>query len=124
MAAVLVLSDQTVKHIFSDSSRFYCNPVGPWGIPVDNGALIAVILFVLVSAGYLFPKSSGAPFGIAFALLFAGGISNLLDRILFGCVRDFALVYWFPAFNLADTLLTVGAMMFLFASLQRKTPLE
>jgi len=49
----------------------------------------------------------------AFAFLFAGGVSNLLDRILFGCVRDFTLVSWFPAFNFADVFLTIGSILLL-----------
>lgn len=46
---------------------------------------------------------------MAFALVLVGGLSNLADRIIFGCVRDIFLVSWFPAFNSADVYLTIGA---------------
>ena len=42
-------------------------------------------------------------------------IGNLLDRLFYGHVIDFLLFYWdewyFPAFNLADTAITLGAML-------------
>lgn len=108
-------------------------------MPVDNGILIAMIFAVLVGAGYLFltgflrdfsaslgmTTRRSVSYHIAFALLLAGGVSNLLDRILFGCVRDFSLIPWFPAFNGADVLLTIGVIVFLSAFfLQRKNPRE
>ena len=50
---------------------------------------------------------------IALALILGGAIGNLVDRVLLGKVVDFVLVYYqswfFPAFNLADSAITVGA---------------
>ncbi|WP_407362898.1 signal peptidase II [Pseudomonas luteola] len=52
---------------------------------------------------------------IALALILGGAIGNLYDRIMLGHVIDFVLVHWrehlFPAFNLADSAITVGAIM-------------
>jgi signal peptidase II len=52
---------------------------------------------------------------IALALILGGAIGNLYDRIVLGHVIDFVLVHWkehlFPAFNLADSAITVGAVM-------------
>lgn len=52
---------------------------------------------------------------IALALILGGAIGNLYDRIVLGHVIDFILVHWrehlFPAFNLADSAITVGAIM-------------
>jgi signal peptidase II len=53
---------------------------------------------------------------IALALVLGGALGNLVDRVLFGHVIDFILVHWqnrwyFPAFNLADSAITVGAIM-------------
>ena len=36
------------------------------------------------------------------ALLLAGAVGNLIDRVRFGYVIDFIQVYWWPTFNLAD----------------------
>lgn len=109
IAAVLLLSDQAVKYLFSGSLSAYCNPNGPWGMPVDNGLLIVVMTAVLSGAAYLFRKTKTVVPGIALALIVAGGLSNIIDRIVSGCVRDFSLVAWFPAFNPADVYLTIGA---------------
>ena len=53
---------------------------------------------------------------IALALVLGGALGNLYDRMVLGHVVDFILVHWqdrwrFPAFNLADSAITVGAIM-------------
>lgn len=51
----------------------------------------------------------------ALALVLGGAIGNLIDRVWLGYVVDFIHFHWeqryFPAFNIADTAITVGAMM-------------
>lgn len=48
-------------------------------------------------------------------LILAGALGNVIDRIRIGHVVDFILVHWndalFPAFNVADSAITVGAIM-------------
>lgn len=52
---------------------------------------------------------------IALALILGGAIGNLIDRALYGHVVDFISVHWggkyFPAFNIADSAITLGAIM-------------
>jgi len=53
---------------------------------------------------------------VALALVLGGAIGNLYDRVVLGHVVDFILVHWqnrhyFPAFNVADSAITVGAVM-------------
>lgn len=53
---------------------------------------------------------------IALALVLGGALGNLYDRVALGHVIDFILVHWqnrwyFPAFNIADSAITVGAIM-------------
>ncbi len=52
---------------------------------------------------------------IAIVLILGGAIGNVYDRVVHGYVVDFIHVYWrnwhFPAFNLADTAITLGALM-------------
>lgn len=54
---------------------------------------------------------------LALALVLGGALGNLYDRILRGSVTDFLLVYWrdyqWPAFNVADSAITVGAILLL-----------
>ena len=53
---------------------------------------------------------------IALALILGGAIGNVYDRIVHGHVVDFILVHWqqswfFPAFNIADSAISVGAVL-------------
>jgi signal peptidase II len=53
----------------------------------------------------------------AIALIIAGALGNVIDRVRFGYVVDFIQVHWhaayFPAFNVADSSITVGAALLL-----------
>ncbi len=77
-----------------------------------------VVLFFVVSA-LLNRKSSftSTATRIGLGLILGGAIGNLYDRILTGTVTDFLEVYngtWsFPAFNVADSAITVGAVFLL-----------
>lgn len=62
-------------------------------------------------------------FNLALTLILAGALGNLIDRLLLGHVIDFLLFYWddryFPAFNLADCFITVGAGLLILDELLR-----
>ena len=49
------------------------------------------------------------------SLIIGGAVGNLVDRLRFGHVTDFVQVYWgdwsFPAFNVADSAISVGAVL-------------
>jgi signal peptidase II len=58
---------------------------------------------------------------VAFALIAGGAIGNMVDRLRFGFVIDFLDVYvgsyhW-PAFNIADSAITVGVILFIVKNL-------
>jgi len=56
------------------------------------------------------------------ALILAGAIGNVIDRLRIGHVVDFVLAHWnnayFPAFNVADSAITIGAAFLLFDALR------
>lgn len=58
-------------------------------------------------------QKNNKPLKIAIALILGGAIGNLIDRALTGEVVDFIQVYYstyyFPAFNIADSAITLGA---------------
>jgi signal peptidase II len=61
-----------------------------------------------------------------FALIFGGAIGNLIDRVRFGMVVDFLDFYigrhhW-PAFNIADSAITVGIFIFIYHLVVKKMP--
>lgn len=87
------------------------------------GTLVAV--WVLV---YLYKKIPAGHVVLAsgLALIMGGAIGNLIDRIRFGKVTDFLDFYigqlhW-PAFNVADSAVTVGGVIFIYHLLFRKIP--
>ncbi len=57
---------------------------------------------------------------LALTLVLGGAIGNVIDRIWLGKVIDFLLVYWkdwyYPAFNLADSAITCGAILLIWDS--------
>ena len=58
---------------------------------------------------------------LALALIMGGALGNVIDRIRFGAVVDFiqwhAAGYYWPAFNVADSAISIGAVLLVFASL-------
>lgn len=119
IAGALFCLDQSVKRFFPDSDRYYCNPAGPWGAVMDERVLLFGGVLVLVAFGVLLLRARGWKEVAALAFLFGGGFSNLVDRALYGCVRDFSVISWFPAFNFADMCLSIGAGLLLIVLFPR-----
>ena len=66
--------------------------------------------------------------GLVYALILGGALGNLYDRALNGYVVDFILVhyqgYYFPAFNVADSALFSGIVIWMLLLFFSKEPLE
>jgi len=62
-------------------------------------------------------------FAFALACILGGAIGNVIDRVLYGYVVDFLDFHWrgwhFPAFNLADSAITIGAACLILDELLR-----
>ena len=62
-------------------------------------------------------------FSFALACILGGAIGNVIDRLLHGYVVDFLDFYWrsshFPAFNVADSAITIGAIALILDELLR-----
>jgi len=60
---------------------------------------------------------------LALTLILGGALGNVIDRIAYGHVVDFLLFYWrdwyYPAFNIADICITLGAMLLILDELLR-----
>ena len=66
---------------------------------------------------------------LALALILGGAIGNLIDRALAGYVVDFIVVhyenYYFPAFNIADAAISIGAVLLILDTLIKpKEPIQ
>jgi signal peptidase II len=77
--------------------------------------VVSSVLLALVVA--VMWRSQHLPWGVGvgLALILGGALSNLFDRIRYGRVVDFLDVYYrsyhWPAFNLADSAIDVGAAL-------------
>lgn len=77
----------------------------------------AVILWMLKS------HSGQKLFSFALACILSGAIGNVIDRVLYGYVVDFLDFHWagwhFPAFNIADSAISIGAACLILDELLR-----
>jgi signal peptidase II len=85
-----------------------------------TGISIVATLFIL----YLLKRHTGRRlFCWALALILGGAIGNLIDRIIYGHVIDFldfhVLNWHWPAFNVADSAICIGAILFVVDELRR-----
>jgi signal peptidase II len=91
-----------------------------WHARVLTGVGIAACVFILYLLGR---HGSQRLFSTALALILGGALGNVADRLLHGHVIDFLLFHYrqweFPAFNVADSAITVGAGLLILDELLR-----
>ena len=82
-----------------------------------NGLIILYLIYTLCRTNYFLSQ-----LGLVFII--GGALGNLTDRILLGAVFDFIYFHYqgfaFPAFNLADSFITIGACLFIYDSIFSK----
>lgn len=124
----LVFLDQLSKYLIRLRGGFYiCNEGIAFGIKMPafifwiiGVGLIVIIIspFVKGGLGGIFTKDHNKNFiihnSLFLILITAGALSNLIDRLRFGCVIDFIDLKFWPVFNLADIFITVGAGLLLY----------
>jgi signal peptidase II len=139
-AALLVLADQLVKWLVAASFRpgelrevtgffnlvlvynkgaafsFLANAPG-WQAPV----LVTFALAAAAVISYFLLKNTGKKlFCTGLALVLGGAVGNVIDRLRFGHVVDFldfhAFGWHWPAFNVADSGITIGALLLILES--------
>jgi signal peptidase II len=90
---------------------------------VGDRFLIVLTLAILVLVGYFWTRTETHQvlIRLGLALIVGGALGNLIDRTAYGHVIDFVLLHagdWsFAVFNLADSLITVGAGLILLGEL-------
>ena len=75
--------------------------------------LIVLSIIGIAAILYFFRRQqyNSLPMRIALGFIVGGAIGNLLDRLKDGVVVDFISVGWWPAFNVADSFISVGMVM-------------
>ena len=138
LSVLILVADRVTKDIFEGTLSMYQRiEVIPgyfdWTLAYNTGAAfsfladaagwqrwffaaIAIVVSVVLVVWLKRLKASETWLAVALALVLGGALGNLYDRVVLGHVVDFILVHWqsrwfFPAFNLADTFITIGAIL-------------
>ncbi|MEY3672883.1 MAG: lipoprotein signal peptidase, partial [Pseudomonadota bacterium] len=143
LAAVLIVLDQLTKLYFDASLRYgeriAVLPFFDFTLLYNPGAAFSFLaqadgwqrwfftvlglcasVFILVM---MHKSRSNKRLLLALTLILGGALGNVIDRIAYGHVVDFLLFYWkdwyYPAFNIADTCITLGAILLILDELLR-----
>jgi signal peptidase II len=114
-----------ITHWTNEGAAFslFANSASPqavrWGLICFSSLAALMVLFIMVRLADRFTLTT-----VALALVFAGALGNVHDRIAYGAVVDFIEVhifaYHFPDFNVADSSVVTGACLLLLDSLRPK----
>ena len=93
----------------------------PGGKFVLTALAVAAIVLVIMYLRRTDPEASRLH--VALGLVGGGALGNVIDRLIHGHVVDFLQVHWqqhyFPSFNVADSAITIGAMLLILDELRR-----
>jgi len=117
----LIFIDQLSKYLVRYFDGFYiCNSGISFGIQLPEFLFwifwIGIIFFLI----YLITKKQLLTVHCSLFLVLAGAISNIIDRLYFGCIIDFIDLKIWPVFNLADIFITTGAILIAIKLLQKE----
>lgn len=149
ISGLVVVFDQVSKSIIVNMLSLYSsvpvipglfnlthiqNPGGAFGFLAQQSSILRSIIFLtgsLLAIGLVFYLYKNTPktaswLTTGISLILGGAVGNLIDRARFGKVVDFLDFYlddlhW-PAFNIADSAVSVGIVIFLFHLLFKKMP--
>jgi signal peptidase II len=113
-------------------SLVHCrNPGAAWSLFTDYTEILAVLsaVVLLLLVAWFERLTEGFPErAVALGVVFGGIAGNLVDRVAYGAVVDFLLVYWrnfqWPVFNIADSAISCGVTVFVLSSFFRRPPGE
>ena len=141
LSAAVIVADQATKHLilgaFRPGEELVLAPFVSLVLAFNSGAAFSFLagatgwqrwLFVTIAIGacaimvVLLRRGGSALFCASLALIVGGALGNLYDRVTLGQVVDFMLFHWrqwyYPAFNVADSAITVGAIALVVDSIR------
>jgi signal peptidase II len=132
---VVFIIDQVVKYGFANLGWDVDGPYMSLKLAYNYGVAFSMFAFlehylkyiqlsiVLIAMIYLFMnKTVFKEYYLPIALLFAGGLSNILDRFTYGGVVDY--FYWhygfeFAIFNFADVMIDLGVVIIIYKQIKQ-----
>lgn len=131
-----LIIDQVLKLVFTSKSfvvienffniEYVTNKGAAWSILNNNTFLLTVLTIVVLISSIFYLKNANITNTeeVIYGLILGGILGNLIDRIIFGYVKDFISFnifgYHFPIFNFADIFITVGAGLLLINIIKEK----
>jgi signal peptidase II len=143
LSAVVVAVDQLTKHwmiaTFRPGEDLPLTPFASLVLAFNRGAAFSFLageggwqrwLFAVIAVAacaamlWLLRRGGRALFCVGLALIIGGALGNLYDRLTLGHVVDFLLLHYrgwyYPAFNVADSAITVGAAALIVDSFRER----
>ena len=135
LAAALIAVDQISKWIvlgaLQPGDSHYVAPFFHWVLTFNSGAAFSFLsdaggwqrwfftALALIVSGWIITllrrHTSEFRLSLALPLVLGGALGNVIDRLRFGAVVDFiqwhVAGYYWPAFNVADSAITIGAIL-------------
>ncbi len=112
-----VVCDQSIKYVIAQYTTIHttCNPGMALGVTLPPVVFWVVWLGVMavVLYGFFTQRSARLSTHISFIGILAGGVSNIIDRLAYGCVIDYVPFLTISYFNFADVLITVGVILWM-----------
>lgn len=146
ISLVVVVIDQATKALiqrsFANGESLTITPFFNLVLAYNKGAAFSFladaggwqrgffIALAIAISGFLLWMMRGHPGNrllcVALSLVFGGALGNLYDRVVLGHVVDFiqlhAAGYYFPAFNVADSAISLGAGLLIVDSFRKQPP--
>lgn len=99
----LVLNDGAAFGLFKGRAVFF--------VFTSLAVIITIVIYLVKS------RPLSRPISVGLGLILGGALGNLADRIVFGRVVDFIDLGIWPVFNIADSCITIGAVVIVFSVL-------
>ncbi|HEX7124772.1 MAG TPA: signal peptidase II [Thermodesulfobacteriota bacterium] len=116
----------SLVHVRNTGAAFSLLAEAPEGLRIPLFTAIAVAAVAAVLAFLRKLDDRQWLLTSALALVLGGAIGNLVDRLRYGAVVDFLLVYWrdwhWPAFNVADSAISIGVVVLLWTMTFSRDP--
>ena len=124
----LMTVNETINLIDNFFRITYVKNTGAAFSMFSNNTILVIIISVVVIGFLLFyiykNKGNNKLENVSYAFILGGAIGNLIDRLVYGYVIDFLdfeiLSYNAPIFNLADTFIVIGVILFLINTLRSR----
>lgn len=128
LSGFLFILDQILKYLAFHHQTFHFYILRPWlgweyfanpgiafGLPVPQAIILILTPVILLALGFWWSKNQHKTnnFYLGVCLIFAGAISNLIDRMVFSITIDYFRILT-SVMNLADITIVVGAILLLY----------